>query len=242
VLENLEEGFLAFDASLRVTQINLAAAAFIGRSRETVCGATADELPAPMSAALCGRLRRVMRTRKPEGLEASADGRHLSIRVFPLTAGAGVLFANTTEQHDQRERLGMGDALWAATGLQQQAGALTLDVCGRVTAVHEIFCGWLGLQRDDLIGQCLFDMAPLEQSRLVMEAFDEARAAAAPRQVRVTLLGKDGREVRGTLTLAAIRTGVVSSGVAAIMAPDEPPSTAQAAPSEPWRARSTASA
>jgi PAS domain-containing protein len=229
VLQNLEDGFLAFDASLRVERINLAAAAFIGRSREAVLGAAADDLPLPMSAALYERLQRVMRTRKPESFEAAGHGRHLSMRVFPLTKGAAVLFADTTEEHDQRERLGVGAALWAATGLHPQAAAVTLDAHGRVTAIHETLCGWLGFRREDLIGQRLFDMAPSEQSRGVLEAIAEALRAVTPRQIPVTLLGKNRREVRGTLTLVAIRTDVMSSGVVAVMAPDENLSAAQGA-------------
>jgi PAS domain S-box-containing protein len=228
VLQNLEDGFLAFDTSLRLERINLAAAAYIGRSRETVLGAAAEELPSPMNAALHERLQRVMRTRKPESFEAAVDGRHLSMRVFPLAKGAAVLFADTTEEHDQRERLGVGAALWAATGLHPQAAAVTLDVRGRVTAIHETLCAWLGFQRGDLIGQLLFDMAPPEQSRGVAEAIDAALGGATPRQIPVTLLGKDGRQVQGTLALVAIRTDVKSNGVVALMAPDGRPSVTEA--------------
>ena len=51
VLENLDDGFLAFDATLRVKRSNAMAEAFIGRSRDGLQGATA----AGLHAAAAGR-------------------------------------------------------------------------------------------------------------------------------------------------------------------------------------------
>ena len=95
LLEELDEGFITFDASLRVKRSNVVASAFLGRSREAVLGARADELPTPVSAILCERLRRVMGTRNPEIFETSLDGRLVSMCVLPLPAGAAVLFTKT---------------------------------------------------------------------------------------------------------------------------------------------------
>ena len=140
VMENLGEGFLAFDTSLRVERSNATAEAFIGRSREMLHGAAAaDFMPPPLGAALHQRLQRVMLTRKRERFEAVVDDRHISVRVFPLAEGAALLFANTTEEHLQRVRLAVGGALRAATERHPQTAALALDIAGHVTAIHSGF-------------------------------------------------------------------------------------------------------
>ena len=102
VFEQMEEAFLAVDASLRVKRINAAAEAFIGRSRETLVGADVYELPTAMRAALCERLRRVLRTGDSETFEATIDSRQISARAFPLAQGAAILFVTTSEQLAQR--------------------------------------------------------------------------------------------------------------------------------------------
>lgn len=217
VLENLEDGFIAFDASMRVKRSNAMAEAFIGRSRDGLHGAAATEfMPAPLGVVLHERLQRVMRTRKHETFEAGVEDRHISVRVFPLTDGAGVLFANTTEQHDQRLRLGEANALRAATNGHPLAAAIKLDASGRVKEIHDGFCAWSGYQADDVVGHRFTDLLPPNHRREVAEMIEAASRHVAPQQVELTLLGKQGQEVSGVLTLAAIQTEFITHGVMAV--------------------------
>ncbi len=217
VLENLEDGFLAFDATLRVKRSNAMAEAFIGRSRDGLQGATASEfMPQPLGVVLHERLHRVLRTRKHETFEATVEGRHISLRVFPLTEGAGVLFANMTEQHDQRLRLGEANALRAATNGHPQAAAIKLDASGRVKEIQDGFCAWSGYQREDVIGHRFTDLLPPSYRREVTEMLEGATRNSAPQQVEIALLGKQGQEVSGLLTLAPIQTEFITHGVMAV--------------------------
>jgi len=220
MIENLEDGFLAFDTSLRVKRSNTIAEAFIGRSHAMLHGAAAAEfMPPPVGPVLDQRLQRVMRTRKHERFEATIGDRHVSVRVFPLTDGAAVLFANTTEQHHQRMRLGVGSALCAATERHPQTAAVTLDVGGRVTDIQGCFCDWLGRERDDLLGRPLLDLA--EERGDVSTALEAALAGAAAQHITVTLLGDHAHRVRGTLALAAIRADGMSHGAVGVMVLEE---------------------
>src|SRR5262245_15302742 len=57
VLENLEDGFLAFDADLKVKRSNTIAEAFVARSRDQLIGAfVANLLPPPIGLVFSERL------------------------------------------------------------------------------------------------------------------------------------------------------------------------------------------
>ena len=62
IVENLEDGFLMFDAELRLARCNGAAPALIGRSRDVLRGQAMPELmPPPLGLLLEARLQRVLR-------------------------------------------------------------------------------------------------------------------------------------------------------------------------------------
>lgn len=217
VLENLDDGFLAFDTTLRVKRSNAMAEAFIGRSREGLQGAAAmDFMPQPLGVVLHERLQRVIRARKYETFEAAVGDRHISVRVFPMTEGAGVLFSNTTEQHDQRLRIGEANALRAATESHPHAAAIRLDASGRVKDIQDDFCAWSGHQREDVIGHRFTDLLPPTYRREVAEVLENATRDAAAQQIEITMLGKQGQEVSGVLTLAPIQTEFITHGVMAV--------------------------
>jgi PAS domain S-box-containing protein len=217
VLENLEDGFLAFDLSLRVKRSNTIAEAFIGRSREMLNGATAVEfMQQPLGVVLHERLQRVIRTRKHEMFDASMDDRHISVRIFPLAEGAAVLFSNTTEQHDQRLRLGEATALCLATNSHPNAAGIKLDASGRVRDVHDGFIVWSGLQREDVVGHRFTDLLPANHRREVADLLEAVTRNGVTQQIEVTLLGKQGQEVNGVLTLAPIQTEFITHGVMAV--------------------------
>lgn len=217
VLENLDDGFLAFDTTLRVRRSNAMAEAFIGRSRDGLQGAAAmDFMPQPLGVVLHERLQRVMRARKYETFEAAVGDRHISVRVFPMTEGAGVLFSNTTEQHDQRLRIGEANALRAATESHPHAAAIRLDASGRVKDIQDDFCAWSGHQREDVIGHRFTDLLPPTYRREVAEVLENATRDAAAQQVEITMLGMQGQEVSGVLTLAPIQTEFITHGVMAV--------------------------
>ena len=102
VLENLQDGYCAFDAALRLTRANRAAEALIGRTRDALRGASvAEAFPQPFAAVLQEKLVSVIRARRPEVFAATLNGGGLGMRAFPIGGGAGVLFAAGADAHDQ---------------------------------------------------------------------------------------------------------------------------------------------
>ena len=217
VLENLGDGFLAFDAALRVKRSNTVAEAFIGRSRDLLQGSLAAEfLPSPVGVVLSERLQRVMRTRKHEVFETAVQDRHISVRIFPLVEGAAVLFSNVTEQHDQRLDVGVGKALCAATNRHSQAAGIKLEATGRIKHVHDSFCAWSGFAREAVEGQRFVDLLPASQRREVGDMIEKALQGDATRAIEVTLIGSEGQEVSGVLTMAPIQIDFITHGVMAV--------------------------
>lgn len=103
VLENLQDGYCAFDAALRLTRANRAAEALIGRTRDALRGASvAEAFPQPFASMLEEKLVSVIHARRPEVFAATLNGGALGMRAFPLGGGAGVLLGGRTDAHDQR--------------------------------------------------------------------------------------------------------------------------------------------
>ncbi|HVK80651.1 MAG TPA: PAS domain-containing protein, partial [Verrucomicrobiae bacterium] len=93
VLDNLDEGYIHFDGDFAVRTTNAVGAAFLGRGKEDILGKSPLELfPQPLGAIVADRLQRVLRSRQADAFESGAfDGRHISVRVFPLTEGVALL-------------------------------------------------------------------------------------------------------------------------------------------------------
>jgi PAS domain S-box-containing protein len=217
VLENLEDGFLAFDTSLRVTRSNTIAEAFIGRSRDLLHGVFAiDFMPQPVGLVLHERLQRVMRTRKHETFEAAFDNRHIVVRVFPLSGGVAALFGNITEQCEQRLRLEEANALVAAMHSHPYAAAIRLDASARIRSIDDDFCHWSGFHRDDMIGQRFVDLVPGCQRREVGDLIENAMRESKQQKIDLTLLSRQGQELAGVLAVAPILTEFIAHGVMAI--------------------------
>jgi PAS domain-containing protein len=125
VLDNLEDGYVALNGSLRVAHANAAAATLIGRARDMMIGDGLGEVfPQPFAAILQEKLLRVMRARKPDAFAATLNDTVVSIRAFPLSEGVGVLLGNRTEQHDQRVALGVGTAACDAANRHSHAAGV----------------------------------------------------------------------------------------------------------------------
>ncbi|MGE0742815.1 MAG: PAS domain-containing protein [Hyphomonadaceae bacterium] len=231
VLENLDEGYIGFDTGLSVRIINAVAAAFVGRAADECRGASViDLMPQPLASILTDRLQRVGRTRKAESFEASTfDGRHVSVRVFPTSHGAGVLLRNTTEQHALARRFEEGVALDLAVRTHAAAVAIRLDVRSRIEAIDDGFCARSGFSRADLVGHRFVDLVAAPQRRAAGELIERVLREGEPRQIVLMLLGKRGEELAGTLALAPVLTDFIAHGIMALWVSRDGDASAQAA-------------
>ncbi len=213
VFANLEEAFVAFDARLCVTRSNAAADEMLGLSPDWLRGARLAEVFAqPFALVLEERLQRAMRARKAEAFEAPMNALHLSVRVFPLSDGAGVLLGNRTELRDERVRLGVADALCAATNRHPHAAGIKLDASGRIIGLHDSLCALTGWAREEIVGQRLVDLLRPDQRDAVTAALERVMDVGAPEEMQVVLPRSDGRETGGVVTMAPILADFATHG------------------------------
>ena len=217
IVENLEDGFLMFDAELRLARCNGAAAALIGRSRDVLRGQAMPELmPPPLGLLLEARLQRVLRARKPEDCTGVLGAVQVSARIFPVSEGVAVLLKNVTEHADDRMRLGVGDALCAATNHHPHVAGIKLDAAGRVIAAHSGFHVWSGFEAEEIVGKRLIDLVPTGQRRQVATALDGVLRDGAAQRTELVLIDRDGQEVSGVLSLAPIQIDLSTQGAMAV--------------------------
>ena len=217
IMQNLEDGFLVFDAKLRLARCNVAAAALIGRSRDVLRGQAMPELmPSPLGLLLQARLQRVLRARKPEDCAGVLGAVQVSARIFPVSQGVAVLLKNVTEHQDHRMRLGVGDALCAATNHHPHVAGIKLDAAGRVIAADRGFHVWSGLAAEEIAGKRLIDLVPTGQRRQVATALDGVLHDGAAQRTEFVLIHRDGEEVSGVLSLAPIQIDLSTQGAMAV--------------------------
>lgn len=221
VLENLDEGFLAVDAQLQITSSNAAAEAFTGRTREQLKGAAVFNVkPQPLGSVLADRLQRAIRSRKRETVDAgSFDGRNVCITIFPMGKGAAALFTNNTEQQHLRRELEQCAALDEAVRRHPQAAAIRLDGRARIDAIDDHFCLWSGFSGADVLGHRFIDLISPSQRREAGEIIERVLREAMTHETAITLLGKRGEEMPGTLSLAPILSDSVAHGAQALWVP-----------------------
>lgn len=231
VQENLGDGFLSIDAQLCIRHSNVVAEALIGASREDLEGASiVSVLPQPLASILSDRVQRVIRTRQSERFEVGApDGRHLAVTVFPVSVGAAALIRNVTESHVLRRSMEEGEALQQAVRIHTRASAIKLDARARVETVDDAFTSWSGFTSADVGGHRLLDLVTAAQRRECAETIECVLREGQPRVMELTLLGKRGDEVEGTLALSPILTDFAAHGAFALFVPASAAGDSQAA-------------
>jgi len=231
VQENLGDGFLSIDAQLCIRHSNVVAEALIGASREDLEGASiVSVLPQPLASILSDRVQRVIRTRQSERFEVGApDGRHLAVTVFPVSVGAAALIRNVTESHVLRRSMEEGEALQQAVRIHTRASAIKLDARARVETVDDAFTSWSGFTSADLGGHRLLDLVTAAQRRECAETIECVLREGQPRVMELTLLGKRGDEIEGTLALSPILTDFAAHGAFALFVPASAAGDSQAA-------------
>lgn len=179
-------------------------------------------MPAPLGSTMADRLQRVLRSRKCEVVDAgSFDGRAVSMNIFPMGKSVALVFTNLTEQQHLRRELEQSAALDAAVRRHPKTAAIRLDGRARIEAVDQQFCLWFGFSGADVLGHRFIDLISPPQRREAGEILEHVLRDAMGRELALTLLGKRGEEMRGTLSLAPIVTDSVAHGAQALWVPNQ---------------------
>lgn len=223
--DHLSEGFLAFDAALRLTGANRAAESFLGVSRAGLLGLPLEAVLAEDKACLVReRAQRVLRSGDPALFEIDGvivPGRRFEVRLFPYDGGLDVLLVNLTEQERLREKAAECDA-WREAALAQPGLALArLDLRGGFVEVSAGFTRLTGFGAEELKPWKMFDLLTPPDKRRAQDTFERTVAHGASAGCRVRLLTKSGEERPLEFSFAALKRDFVAEGVLALCGPTE---------------------
>lgn len=205
ILENMSEGFIAVDTSLQVLSCNGAAAMMVGRTREDVRGSPVGSLWSDMfSRVLVDRLRRSIRLSKVETFESAAiEGRHVTVRVFPMTTGAAFFIQNVTElMRLSREHEALA-AMKAALNVSQ-AAMISLDGAGRVSEVDENFAQWTAFEPARIVGHRFVDVVSAEDRPKVTAMLARTVTTGVAECGVMRLLGPNGDAIAFSIGVAGV--------------------------------------
>jgi len=160
-IANMFEGFVFFDAELRVRYLNRVAVASMGRSLRDLVGKAVDSPEfGEAGVVLAARLRRVLRTGEVAQFEAKGffnPHRYFESRAFPFQGGVGVTFSHLTELLDLRRDAEASLARGHAVDALGMVCQLDVNAMGFVETANAAFCNLLGVSLSQVLGAPLVD-------------------------------------------------------------------------------------
>ncbi len=205
IIENLEEGFIQFDAQSRLSGVNRIAEALLAGTRESLMGLTLPEVLPEMAAnSWASQLQRVLRTRKAQDFQVQVHQAHLSVRIFPLQEGAGALFHNITELVGLKTEHEVGQAVLRALEQLADVAIIGVDARARIESINTVFSRASGFSAADVIGHRLIDLVGSTQRRQVNAALEQTLSGGAHESVDITILCKKGGEASGRISFAPV--------------------------------------
>lgn len=221
LLEQMAEGFIALDPTLRVTKVNPVFEALAGRSAGQLVGAAwSDLFPLPTQAVIAEQMRRVLRTGEAVEFEADSTvqpGRCYGVRVFPYPGGVAALFANRTEEHSLRSRLRHAGAMQTATAVLPRLAVARLNIRGVLAEMDEDFLRLTGFTGAELLDCRLTDIVRPSDRRALSQALEKVLQGGPAARVETALLVRAGDERPVELSLAPILHDGAADGVMVLM-------------------------
>lgn len=217
LLEQMAEGFIALDPTLRVTKVNPVFEALAGRSAGQLVGSGwSDLFPLPTQAVIAEQMRRVLRTGEAVEFEADSTvqpGRCYGVRVFPYPGGVAALFANRTEEHSLRGRLRHAGAMQTATAALPRLAVARLNIRGVLAEMDDDFLRLTGFSGAELLDCRLTDIVRPSDRRALSQALEKVLQGGPAARVETALLVRAGDERPVELSLAPILHDAGADGV-----------------------------
>lgn len=217
LLEHVSEGFIALDATLRVTRVNTVFEALLGRSADHLVGANWSELfPLPTQSVIAEQMRRVLRTGEAVEFEADSTvqaGRCYGVCVFPFPGGVAALFDNRTEEHNLRNRLRHARAMRAATAALPRLAVARLNIRGVLVEMDDDFLRLAGFSSAELLDCRLTDVIRPNDRRALTQALEKVLQGCPAARMTTALLVKAGDEHQIELSIAPILRDGAADGV-----------------------------
>jgi PAS domain S-box-containing protein len=182
IVEGLAEGYVSFGSDWRVTDCNRAAERLFERERRDLLGSDlSDVVPMSASSAFAALAVRVATARTPEDAELSYPSdlgpRLLSVRVFPVADGVGVMWRDITAVRDAERQFALNQARYREVADGLPAAAWLSGANGDLEFINQAMADALGRPRRALLGDgWMRGIEPEDRPRL-LAARAQARAA-----------------------------------------------------------------
>ncbi len=216
VLDNLDLGFIALDADLKIQRVNHVVEAFLGEGRAHIEGrALTDLSPSLDGSVLVDQIRRVLRTGEEVEFETDSlvfEARLLGVRVFPYPHGVALLFTNLTDRELTNDALQDWAAAKAALNAHPRVAFARLDGRGRFTFADETFQKQTGFGERELCSCRLFDIVANADRRPVQKAFEDVLRTRTAVDLTAKFVVRSLEERELQLSLGAIVSGFAESG------------------------------
>ena len=197
IMEHAIEGFLVYDAELRLIHANKVARDFFGSHFDGMINRAADAPErAPVHPEILARLREVLETRKDVAFDTDSKrfpGRRLRLRIFPYGDGVAILFMNITEMEHLRAGANRMHSLRRAVQAISKVGVIMLDPREQLVLADRVVTELTGFTTDDLKDLRLINFIHAEDRDLLAAMLRQPLASRKAVTVRVLVKSGETR-------------------------------------------------
>jgi PAS domain S-box-containing protein len=209
-VDRLTDAFFALGADFRITYVNDRAAALFGRPRGNLIGSVVwDELPPGTETQVSDELYRAMDEQIPVTFEAYHARFHtwFEARAYPSETGLSVFLLDVSDRKAQETTVAQHAAVIEAI----DDGVVTLDRDRRIVAINRAMAAFLGVERDELVGEHVERVIELagigdEDAVEIGRGITDVDVGGADhRQIEVPFTDDDGTDRVGELRIVPVR-------------------------------------
>ena len=223
LLEQLAEGFVAFDRGLRVIEMNPAAAAYLRLTRaESIGEKLFERLEGMRRSLMHGHLVRALESGEIGAFDLPStayEGRWLHVRTFAYGEGAACLMRDVTEEMNNRRLADTKQTMRRAMSAHGGIGIAKLSPRGTFTEVDETLSGMAGFAPETLMRARLTDILPLNRRVSAAREVEAVLTGATARAFDSALLVNSGEERPVRIALAELRGDYASDGAMVVVTP-----------------------
>ncbi len=199
VLSQMQDGFLGFDARLRITDANTAAELFIGLARDQLIGHDIREiLPRTRNSIAWDHFARVFRNGQSVEFQVRStlhDGVRVKIKAFPFDEnGVAIVFTNLGPEEEATALVRRLTAMQAAVRAEAGLALIRINPRGGIEAIDPAFQEMTGFSETQLLDLLMIDIIHVHHRYSFTRALNAVVREGGLRTVVAAIVTRDGEE------------------------------------------------